>query len=161
MIKIVPQLNEVGYDNWLKSLQLVAYSEDRYDKEGEMFDGEQGWQPSDFDVSLVDRTSKRARKMCFTLMYKTCKDLEYYFEGINLGDATAAYNRITRVYNRQTTAGYIASSQAFTGSNMAIEYVDLVQFIALIASRAKRVKSLGGTVSGEEKIAVLLGGLLP
>ncbi len=109
----------------------------------------------------MDRESKRARKLCFTLMYKTCKDLEHHFEGIKLGDATAAYNRLTRVYNRQTTAGYIASSQAFTSSNMAIDHVDLCQFVAIISSRAKRVKSLDGTVSEKEKIAVLLGGLLP
>ena len=28
MLKLVPQLNEVGYDIWLKAIQLVAYSED-------------------------------------------------------------------------------------------------------------------------------------
>ena len=94
-------------------------------------------------------------------MYKTCKDLEYFFEGIKLGDVIAAYNRITRVYNRQTTAGFIASQKAFTSSSMAQDHVDLCQFIALIAGRAKRVRSLGGTVSEKEKISVLLGGLLP
>ena len=101
MIKIVPQLNEVGFDNWFKALQIVAYNEDWYNVEDPAYDNEQGWQPSDFDPALVDRDSKRARKLCFTLMYKTCKDLEYFFEGIKLGDAIAAYNRITRAKQRR------------------------------------------------------------
>ena len=125
MLKLVPQLNEVGYDIWLKAIQLVAYSEDWYDTEAGLFETEEGWQPSDFDMSLSEKSDKRARKLCFTLMYKTCKDLEYFFEGIKLGDVIAASNQIARIYNRQTTAGFIASQKAFTGSSMAQDHVDV------------------------------------
>ena len=34
LLKIVPQLKEVGYDNWLKAFQIVAYSEEWYDEDG-------------------------------------------------------------------------------------------------------------------------------
>jgi len=67
LLKIVPQLKEVGYDNWLKAFQIVTYSEEWYDEDDLDLD-EVGWQPSDFDMSKVDATSKRHRKVCFTLI---------------------------------------------------------------------------------------------
>ena len=41
MLKIV-LLNDVGYDIWLKAIQLVAYSEDWYDTEAGIFDTGEG-----------------------------------------------------------------------------------------------------------------------
>jgi hypothetical protein len=161
LLKIVPQLKEVGYDNWLKALQIVAYSEEWYDEDEIVLENENGWQPSDFDASLQDKDSKRHRKVCFTLMYKTCRFLEHFFEDVKLGDVIAAYKNITAVYNRKTTAGFVAASRAFSNSSMQVDHVDLCEFIALVASRAKRVRSLGGKAAEAEKISVLLGGLLP
>ena len=62
LLKIVPQLSEVGYDGWLKAIQLVAYSEEWY--EDVTVDGEEpaGWQPSDFDPAKTDKKSKRNQK---------------------------------------------------------------------------------------------------
>ena len=158
MLKLLPQLAEVGYDGWIKALQLIAYNDGWYDPDAE--DASEHWEPSDFDPSLHDKKSKRDRKLCFTIMYKQCKGLEYLFEGVKLGDAVGAYKHITRVYNRSTTAAYIEAQAAFTASNMAVDHVDLNEFIALINARAKRLNAMGGAVTERQKCAVLLKGLL-
>ncbi len=124
LLKLVPQLDEVGYDKWLKSIQLVAYTEEWYDIYDDVFVDE-GWEPSNFDDELVDARSKSHRKMCFTLIIKTCIANEHLFEDVKLGDVKDAYDRIVRVYNRQTTAGYIDAQVKFTGSNMHGDQVDL------------------------------------
>lgn len=77
MLKILPQLAEVGYDAWIKALQLIAFSEEWYDPDDAA--APEDWQPSDFDGSLHDKKSKRDRKLCFTIMYKQCKVLEHLF----------------------------------------------------------------------------------
>ena len=46
MIKIVPQLNEVGFDNWLKALQIVAYSEDWYNVDALLTTTNRGGNPA-------------------------------------------------------------------------------------------------------------------
>ena len=140
------------------ALQLIAYGEKWYDPDDA--GTPDNWKPSNFDTSLHDSKSKRDRKLCFTIMYKQCKGLEYLFEGVKLGDAVGAYKHITRVYNRNTTAAYIAANAAFTASNMAVNHVDLNEFIALIAARAKLVNVMGGAVTERQKCAVLLKGLL-
>ena len=68
------------------------------------------------------------------MMYKTCKALEHFFEDVKLGDVIAAYKNIVAVYNRKTTAGFVAASKAFTNSDMSIDHVDLCEFIALVAA---------------------------
>ena len=158
MLKILPQLAEVGYDQWIKALQIIAFDDNWFDPDAE--DAPEAWEPSDFDMHLHDRKSKRDRKLCFTVMYKQCKGLEYLFEGVKLGDAVGAYKHITRVYSRNTTAAYIAAQATFTASNMAVDHVDLNEFIALISARAKRLNAMGGAVTERQKCAVLLKGLL-
>jgi hypothetical protein len=158
LLKILPQLAEVGYDEWMRSLQLIAYSEDWYDTTAP--DAPDEWEPSNFDVSLQDKKSVRDRKICFTIMYKCCKGLEHLFEGVKLGDPVHAYKNLKRVYNRDTTAGFITAQAAFTSSRMELDHADLPQFVALVSRRAKRVIALGGAVTEKQKVSVLLKGLL-
>ena len=158
MLKLLPQLAEVGYDRWIKGLQIIAFNDAWYDPDAE--NAFEDWEPSPFDLTLNDKKSKRDHKLCFTVMYKRCTGLEYLFEGVKLGDAVGAYRHITRLYNRSTTAAYIEASAAFSASNMAVDHVDLNEFIALINARAKRLNAMGGAVTERMKCAVLLKGLL-
>ena len=114
-------------------------------------------------ISTTRRTtsSRRSTETMLSLIYKTCIETEHLFEDVKLGDVKAAYERVVRVHNRQTTAGFIDAQVKFTSSGMHADHADLGQFISLVASRAKRVTSLGGTISEAEKITVLLTGLLP
>ncbi len=139
LLKILPQLAEVGYDEWMRSLQLIAYSEDWYDQAAP--DAPADWQPSDFDISLRDKESIRNRKICFTIMYKCCKGLEHLFEGVKLGDPVHAYKNLKRLNNRDSTAGFITAQAAFTSSKMELDHVDLPEFVALVSRRAKSLKS--------------------
>ena len=151
LLKVVGQLSEVGFERWLKSIQHTAHRENWYDTEAGLFDTELGWQPSDFDPTQTDKKSKANYKLCYSLIYETCRDVDHLFEDVAIGDTIAAYARITRVYNRHTTEGFLAAQHTFTGTSMAKDNVNINQFISLITSRAKRVISLGGNVSEAEK----------
>lgn len=144
IMKIVPQLEEAGFDKWLKKLQLAAYQFDWYDPE----DLEEGkdWTPETFDADDLSESDKKNKKMCFTTIYNTVDANSDLLEDVEMGDAAGAYRAITSVHLRATASGYMDAQKEFANSSMATDKVNLISFAALVSRRAKRCSALGGRV---------------
>ena len=102
LLKLVPALQDKGFDKWLKGMQLAGFNNNWY--EDGIFFSTMGWQPSDMPA-LADATSpkererlRRHRKHCYTLIMNTCEAMAQHFEGVPIGDVSALYAQITQVY---------------------------------------------------------------
>ena len=171
LLKLIPLLSVEGFDVWLHALQQIAYTDNWYDPAlfGKAADGTiTEWTPATFtdthtSTDLTRVKDRRNCKKCYTIMFVSCKNLQHLFEAIVIGDTGAAFAAISDAFNRNTISAFIAAQKAFLSTNMLTDPVNLSQFIALIASRAKRLSELDNDIlrSDKEKTAILLEGLLP
>ena len=162
MLKIVPMIKEVGYDEWLKKIQLVAYQYDWYNEDD--FDEDNEWDPTQFapvNGGNLSAADKRAKKVCFTLIFNTLKGHEHLLTSIAMGDTVAAFKAVTTYFQRDTAAGAVDASSAFTTSSMMKDHVSISEFVALVSKRAKKVIKSGGSANEVDKLSTLLKGLLP
>ena len=109
-----------------------------------------------------DDKKQQARKLCYmVIMITTQQNYEYLLEDVQHGDAEAAYEAICEEFRSTTISGYVEAQRDFMSSSMAIDNANVSEFIKLVSRRAKEFERLGGHVTEEAKIAVLLQGLLP
>ena len=157
-LQVLGKLEDIGYEGWVKNLQLIAYNYDWYDVDEE----EDGfvWTPLDMAEATTAK-QKKDKKTCFTLISKSAESKNHLLEDVALGDAAGAYRAITSYYERDTVSSFLKSQKELTGSSMMKEHVDVAEFASLISKRAKHVIRLGGQVSEELKITILINGLIP
>ena len=78
-----------------------------------------------------------------------------------MGDALQAWKTVYRYHHKDTVAGRSNATMAFYGATMANTNSNVVEWIALVETRAKRLTSAGGTPTESDKLGTLLQGLLP
>ena len=157
-LQVLGKLEDIGYEGWVKNLQLIAYNYDWYDVDEEEDDFV--WTPLDMAEATTAK-QKKDKKTCFTLISKSAESKNHLLEDVALGDAAGAYRAITSYYERDSVSSFLKSQKELTGSSMMKEHVDVAEFASLISKRAKHVIRLGGQVSEELKITILINGLIP
>ena len=154
---ILGKLNDVGFEEWVKNLQLIAYTYDWYDSDEE--DDGHTWTPRDM-VEASSSKQKKDKKQCFILI-KSSVEKKHLLEDVDMGDAPGAFTAIANYYERDSVSSFLTAQRELTGSSMLKEHVDVAEFASLISKRAKHVIRLGGQVNEELKVTILINGLIP
>ena len=154
---VLGKLEELGFEEWAKNLQLVAYHYDWYDADEE--DADYTWTPRVMEEASSAK-QKRDKKQCFTLI-KSSVDKKHLLEDVRFGDAPGAFAAIANYYERDSVSSFLKVQNVLNGSSMLKDHVDVAEFAALISKRAKHVIRLGGQVNEELKVTILINGLIP
>ena len=152
---VLGKLEELGFEEWAKNLQLVAYNYDWYDADEE--DADYTWTPRVMEEASSAK-QKRDKKQCFTLI-KTSVDKKHLLEDVRFGDAAGAFTAIANYYERDSVSSFLKVQKELYAERS--RNVDVAEFAALISKRAKHVIRLGGQVNEELKVTILINGLIP
>ena len=106
---------------------------------------------------------KRHLKNAYMLIMDRCQGhlVANLLKGVPMGDALQAWKTVYRYHHKDTVAGRSNATMAFYGATMANTNSNVVEWIALVETRAKRLSSAGGTPTESDKLGTLLQGMLP
>ena len=106
---------------------------------------------------------KRHLKNAYMLIMDRCQGhlVANLLKGVPMGDALQAWKTVYRYHHKDTVAGRSNATMAFYGATMANTNSNVVEWIALVETRAKRLTSAGGTPTESDKLGTLLQGMLP
>ena len=156
-LHILGKLEDVGFEEWAKNLQLIAYNYDWYDPDEQ--EDDYTWTPRVM-VEASSTKQKKDKKQCFTLI-RSSVEKKHLLEDVAIGDAPGAFTAIANYYERDSVSSFLKVQKELTNSSMLKEHVDVAEFASLISKRAKHVIRLGGQVNEELKVTILINGLIP
>jgi hypothetical protein len=172
MLKIVPQLEEAGWATWKMKLMLCAFQYEWYDPD-DYDDEDKPWTPMDLywepepnadgdRVAVASNAKvKKARRMCYTTIANTIDKHDHHIASVPMGHCGEAYEALAFVFERRTIAALIVSKKEFFALSMQNTKLDIARYCAHISSAATLLRQQDEAITEKDKIAVLLGGLLP
>ena len=106
---------------------------------------------------------KRHLKNAYMLIMDRCQGhlVANLLKAVPMGDAVEAWKTVYRYHHKDTVAGRSNATMAFYGATMANTNSNVIEWIALVETRAKRLTSAGGTPTESDKLGTLLQGMLP